>query len=393
MFFGKFPSKIAKLLLTARFRLLAIIAATGTIFYWIDLQLMAPMSVRRTTMRTTTIAASPTPLPQCVPRIYNSTDADNARLTVMTEDISETDLISALTKFVEKSPTELFRGPKNCSSSHRVAIIIPFRGRDQQLRIFLRHMHPFLSSQLLEYEIFVVQQRTGQTFNRGKLMNVGFDVARRFTNWTCYIFHDVDLIPEDSRNLYTCSEEQPRHLSVAVDKFRYRLPYQTIFGGACALTEKQLIATNGFPNSFWGWGGEDDDMSRRTRFAGYKFQRRSSSICIVFSDHRRASNRWNFIAEGRRGNKEPEILPLARELLDRAPPPYFGQGRCALRAFACIPDGKSRRTLRQVAALPQGAVARDDRGGIIWARKTRFACGLLTNLLVQAANNERCSVC
>ena len=38
------------------------------------------------------------------------------------------------------------------------------------------------------------------------------------------VFHDVDLLPEDDRNLYTCGD-QPRHMSVSVDKFKYKLPY------------------------------------------------------------------------------------------------------------------------------------------------------------------------
>ena len=60
------------------------------------------------------------------------------------------------------------------------------------------------------------------TFNRGMLMNVGFVEAMADFNWTCAIFHDVDLLPEDDRNLYTCPQ-QPRHMSVAVDKFSYKL--------------------------------------------------------------------------------------------------------------------------------------------------------------------------
>lgn len=53
------------------------------------------------------------------------------------------------------------------------------------------------------------------------LFNVGFLEALKLRDFDCFIFHDVDLIPEDDRNFYTCPE-QPRHMSVAVDVFQYK---------------------------------------------------------------------------------------------------------------------------------------------------------------------------
>ena len=45
------------------------------------------------------------------------------------------------------------------------------------------------------------------------LFNVGYAEAIRDYDWDCFVFHDVDLLPEDDRNLYTCPEK-PRHMSV-----------------------------------------------------------------------------------------------------------------------------------------------------------------------------------
>ena len=81
--------------------------------------------------------------------------------------------------------------------------------------------------------------------------------------WDCFIFHDVDLLPEDDRNLYTCPATNPRHMSVAVSKWNYKLPYPSLFGGVVAINTKQFRMLNGFSNEFWGWGGEDDDMAKR----------------------------------------------------------------------------------------------------------------------------------
>ena len=41
------------------------------------------------------------------------------------------------------------------------------------------------------------------------------------------------------------------------------MPYDGFFGGAIALSGEQMRAINGFSNSFYGWGGEDDDALNR----------------------------------------------------------------------------------------------------------------------------------
>lgn len=41
------------------------------------------------------------------------------------------------------------------------------------------------------------------------------------------------------------------------------LPYSEFFGGVSGLTVEQFRKINGFPNAFWGWGGEDDDLWNR----------------------------------------------------------------------------------------------------------------------------------
>lgn len=64
-------------------------------------------------------------------------------------------------------------------------------------------------------------QAGNYTFNRAKLMNVGFREAMREEDWDCLFFHDVDLIPEDDRNTYIC-DSNPKHAAIAMDKFGYK---------------------------------------------------------------------------------------------------------------------------------------------------------------------------
>ncbi|XP_042339069.1 beta-1,4-galactosyltransferase 1-like, partial [Plectropomus leopardus] len=97
---------------------------------------------------------------------------------------------------------------------------------------------------------------------KAKVMNAGCAEALKQYDFDCFVFSDVDLVPMDDRNLYRCFNH-PRHLAVAVDKFNFQLPYNTIFGGVWSLSKKQYFKINGFSNTFWGWGGEDDDIYLR----------------------------------------------------------------------------------------------------------------------------------
>lgn len=154
----------------------------------------------------------------------------------------------------------------------QVAIIIPFRNRHEHLKHWLYYLHPILIRQQLDYGVYVINQNGNGTFNRAKLMNVGFVEALKEYDYECFVFSDVDLIPMDDRNIYKCFPN-PRHLAVGMDKFNFGLPYKTFFGGVSSLSKDQFLAINGFPNTYWGWGGEDDDIYKRIVFHGMSISR------------------------------------------------------------------------------------------------------------------------
>ena len=91
-------------------------------------------------------------------------------------------------------------------------------------------------------------------------MNSGFMEITKNWDFDCVVFHDVDMIPEDDRNIYQCREE-PTHLSPLIDKFDYRLHYGTEYGGVTMIKPSQYVEVNGYSNMFWGWGREDSDMA------------------------------------------------------------------------------------------------------------------------------------
>ncbi|KAK2885680.1 hypothetical protein QQF64_020898 [Cirrhinus molitorella] len=182
----------------------------------------------------------------------------------------------SLEKIKEKNPLVTLGGhyrPPDCEPRHHTAIVVPYRNRQTHLRALLYHLHPFLQRQQVHYGIYIVHQSGNSTFNRAKLLNVGVREALKEEDWSCIFLHDVDLLPENDHNTYTCHPQYPTHLSVAMDKFRYRLPYSQYFGGVSAVTPEQYLKMNGFPNQYWGWGGEDDDIAARVRLSGMKIMR------------------------------------------------------------------------------------------------------------------------
>ena len=52
-------------------------------------------------------------------------------------------------------------------------------------------------------------------------MDLAFLEALKTRLFDCFVFHDVDLLIEDDRNMYHCSP-QPRHMSVAIDEMNYK---------------------------------------------------------------------------------------------------------------------------------------------------------------------------
>lgn len=52
--------------------------------------------------------------------------------------------------------------PEECKAVQQVAIIIPHRNREKHLMYLLKHLHPFLQRQQLDYGIYVIHQVRGE---------------------------------------------------------------------------------------------------------------------------------------------------------------------------------------------------------------------------------------
>jgi hypothetical protein len=187
------------------------------------------------------------------------------------------------------------------SDSTCVAIIVPYRdihpsqNRSKHLEKFIPHMHSFLTKQVQkgtcsDYHIYIVEQSDdGRKFNRGKLLNIGFDLARKNkcrlnaqVHHDVFIFHDVDLLPGSGlERSYTQFPNVPIHIARVWERYSNNPKY---FGGIVSFSSSDMKRINGYPNTFWGWGGEDDEMQKRCERLGIKWDSPRSGTIIDLED-------------------------------------------------------------------------------------------------------------
>jgi hypothetical protein len=161
------------------------------------------------------------------------------------------------------SPPSILRSPE-------IAIIVPFRDihaeqkRKQHLDRFVPEITSFLKKSNKEFRIYIIEQSNdGRKFNRGKLLNIGFDLAKK-DGCDTIILHDVDLIPSFELLDYYINKpklNQPVHIARVWERYNKNSKY---FGGIVAFSREQYQKINGYPNNFWGWGGEDDELYKRS---------------------------------------------------------------------------------------------------------------------------------
>ena len=160
----------------------------------------------------------------------------------------------------------------------RVAVVVPFRdnpaqNRAAQLAQFLAFWGGVNAGRRFPgADVFVVEQSPGARFNRGLLLNVGFLVAREAPDappggYESFVFSDVDTLPDAAalRNFFV-RPARPVHLSS--DRVFDRRLYPEYLGGVVAFSREDFERVGGFPNSFFGWGAEDDALYDRVAGRG-----------------------------------------------------------------------------------------------------------------------------
>ena len=63
--------------------------------------------------------------------------------------------------------------------NNKLAIVVPYRNRYEQLLIFKKSIISYLKNKDIDFELIIVEQDDAKEFNRGKLLNIGFIYAKK----------------------------------------------------------------------------------------------------------------------------------------------------------------------------------------------------------------------
>ena len=170
-----------------------------------------------------------------------------------------------------KNYDNLLAIPSKIKLNKKIAIISCFRDKGDGIREYQKKIFIQLMNKLLEpycnFKIYIIEQSNdGNNFNIGKLKNIAFEMAKREDKYDNYVFCDIDTIPDYHLMFYLINEYKypvslaargTRYESMNIEK---RKPF---LGAMISFTSTLFEKINGYPNNFWGWGGEDDSLLNR----------------------------------------------------------------------------------------------------------------------------------
>jgi hypothetical protein len=173
----------------------------------------------------------------------------------------------------------------------RMLVLIPYRDREAHLREFLPSFQGFMAAHAAQipYSICTIEQADSQLFNRGKLLNIGFDLYHSCADYVCY--HDVDMLPESEACDYSYPDN-PTQLALYLSRWNYEIRRPSgfdiskeYFGGVTLMKQEHVRLINGFSNGYWGWGAEDNDLYQRCLAKGLRFDHRPGRFfCLPHAD-------------------------------------------------------------------------------------------------------------
>jgi hypothetical protein len=172
-------------------------------------------------------------------------------------------------------------------------ILIPYRKREEHLKYFIENTVPLLKKYLENLKIVIIEQCNNKLFNRGMLLNIGFNENLNYDD-AIYFTHDVDINPyEETIINYYISHNIDNNTIKGI----YTSSWGTL-GGVICFKKVVFKKINGFPNTFWGWGVEDKVLQNRAEFYNINILKN------ILSDSQESCNKFKIFNDNHDKSRE-----------------------------------------------------------------------------------------
>lgn len=177
-------------------------------------------------------------------------------------------------------------------------IVVPYRNREEHLQGFLQNSPKYFDKQELTYDVLICELDQQGDWNAGLSCNSVIDfIADKSYEWL-YIHH-VDVWPIDGKWKFPDNDN-----TVFFNMGDY---------GSCLMKLRTFLDVKGYSNSFWGWGGEDNELYGKLRQQGYNCVDISDLNFVkyntTFQNHERKFNGINYA----NGIKNLCLLPESKK--------------------------------------------------------------------------------
>ena len=174
-------------------------------------------------------------------------------------------------------------------NDNKLNIVVAYRdpgdnSRELQLNLFKEQIKLIFDGKI-DYHIYIIEQESDREnydelpedfkqvgskmakFNLGMLKNIGYHLANinnEGVKDAYYILSDVDLLPSNELlKDYLRYPTNPIHLGNKGTRYNLDRNDAEFLGGVLSVNSKDFEQCNGYPNNFWGWGGEDNSLLYR----------------------------------------------------------------------------------------------------------------------------------
>ena len=161
-------------------------------------------------------------------------------------------------------------------------IVVPYRNREEHLKTFLEKTPAYFNRQNISYDILICELDKQGDWNAGLCCNSFIDFINSERQYKYIFIHHVDVFPIEGEWEFP----KPKQIFYKLGDY-----------GSCLISTEDFLSVNGYCNSFWGWGGEDNDLYLRTQDHGIALVDRSNSevkFDTGYQNHQRDFNGANY---------------------------------------------------------------------------------------------------